>query len=323
MRAPAAFITRDPKLHEVLEQVRRLSTFATTVLITGESGTGKEVLARLIHEGSSRANQPFVPVNCGAIPAALIESELFGHKKGAFTDAIKDKKGLFEEANGGTIFLDEIGELPIHLQVKLLRVLQEQQIRRVGDETQVSINVRVIAATLRDLDNDVGEGLFRGDLFYRLNVVSLHLPPLRERPDDIPLLAEHFLAHTARKLKVPAVKLTEEAMAALVRCPWRGNIRELENAIERAMVLSTGGEITFASLPPSIVNPTFMGGAKAASKAEDPDEDLSVKRRTEALEIELIQKALKQTSGNRTKAAKILELSHRALLYKLKSYRIS
>ncbi len=323
MRAPATFITRDPKLNDVLEQVRRLSSFATTVLITGESGTGKEVLARLIHEGSSRANQPFVPVNCGAIPAALIESELFGHKKGAFTDAVKDKKGLFEEANGGTIFLDEIGELPIHLQVKLLRVLQEQQIRRVGDETQVSINVRVIAATLRDLDDDVGEGLFRGDLFYRLNVVSLHLPPLRDRPDDIPLLAEHFLTHIARKLKVPAVKLTDDAMSLLVKCQWRGNIRELENAIERAMVLSSGGEITVASLPPSVTSPSVNGGTRVAEKGEDPNEDLSVKRRTAALEIELIQKALKQTSGNRTKAAKILELSHRALLYKLKSYRIS
>jgi two-component system response regulator AtoC len=301
MRAPAVFITRDRALGEVLEQVRRLSGFSTTVLITGESGTGKEVLARLIHEGSPRAAQPFVPVNCGAIPAALIESELFGHRKGAFTDAIKDKKGLFEEANGGTIFLDEIGELPIHLQVKLLRVLQEQQIRRVGEETQ--------------------EGLFRGDLFYRLNVVSLHLPPLRDRPDDVPLLAEHFLVHLAKKLKLPPVTLTPEAMNALVACQWRGNIRELENALERAIVLSSNGAIGIGDLPGSVTKPSLAAGKRAL--LDDPNEDLSVKRRTATLEIDLITKALKQTNGNRTKAAKILELSHRALLYKLKSYNIA
>jgi two-component system response regulator AtoC len=321
MRAPAVFITRDRALGEVLEQVRRLSGFSTTVLITGESGTGKEVLARLIHEGSPRAAQPFVPVNCGAIPAALIESELFGHRKGAFTDAIKDKKGLFEEANGGTIFLDEIGELPIHLQVKLLRVLQEQQIRRVGEETQIPINVRVIAATLRDLDDDVQEGLFRGDLFYRLNVVSLHLPPLRDRPDDVPLLAEHFLVHLAKKLKLPPVTLTPEAMNALVACQWRGNIRELENALERAIVLSSNGAIGIGDLPGSVTKPSLAAGKRAL--LDDPNEDLSVKRRTATLEIDLITKALKQTNGNRTKAAKILELSHRALLYKLKSYNIA
>lgn len=322
MRPPAAFITQNPKLLDVLDQVKRLSSFATTVLITGESGTGKEVLARLIHEGSTRAAQPFVPVNCGAIPAALIESELFGHRKGAFTDAIKDKRGLFEEANGGTIFLDEIGELPIHLQVKLLRVLQEQCIRRVGDEALIPINVRVIAATLRDLDRDVHDGLFRGDLFYRLNVVSLHLLPLRERPEDIPLLAEHFLTHLARKLKLPVMKISADAMDALCRCTWRGNIRELENAIERSMVLSSGGEISLASLPASVIAPAAFAGAKGIIAAEDPNEDLSVKRRTAALEIDLITKALKKTGGNRTKAAKILELSHRALLYKLKSYQI-
>jgi len=337
MRAPAAFVTRSPKLLEVINQVSKLSSFATTVLITGESGTGKEVLARLIHESSARAKQPFVPVNCGAIPAALIESELFGHKKGAFTDAIKDKRGLFEEANGGTIFLDEIGELPIHLQVKLLRVLQEQQIRRVGDELQIPINVRIVAATLRDLEDDVREGLFRGDLFYRLNVVSLHLPPLRERPEDITLLAEHFLTVLARKLKLPAMRLSAEALQALIECQWRGNIRELENAIERAMVMSTGvmstgvmstgvmsseaqkthTEIKLENLPPAVLRKVPFGSS-ASKSAEDANEDLSIKRRTAALELDLITKALKKTAGNRTKAAKILELSHRALLYKLK-----
>ncbi len=313
-------IAKSLALRTIFETISRLAPFSTTILISGESGTGKELIARAIHESSPRKNKPFIAVNCGAIPEHLIESELFGHVKGSFTDAIRDKKGLFEEASGGTLFLDEVGELPLHLQVKLLRVLQEQQIRRIGDESLIPIDVRVIAATLRNLEEDVETGHFRDDLFYRLNVVSLTIPPLRERPDDIPALVEHFLVKQAQRLHLAPATITEEALACLCAYSWRGNVRELENCIERALVLSEGSTITIASFPPSI----------AASKSGDSDEglthddsNLSIKQRTVALETSLIRKALKKTKGNRTHAAKILEISHRALLYKLKEYGIS
>lgn len=313
-------VAKSVALQTIFETISRLAPFSTTILISGESGTGKELIARAIHESSPRKNKAFIAVNCGAIPEHLIESELFGHVKGSFTDAIRDKKGLFDEASGGTIFLDEVGELPLHLQVKLLRVLQEQQIRRIGDEALIPIDVRVIAATLRNLEEDVETGHFRDDLFYRLNVVSLTIPPLRERPDDILPLVEHFLEKHAQRLNLSPATITSEAIDCLTSYSWRGNVRELENCIERALVLSEGSNITVASLPPNI----------AVSKAGEIDDDvihddsnLSIKQRTTALEINLIRKALKKTKGNRTHAAKILEISHRALLYKLKEYGIN
>jgi two-component system response regulator AtoC len=225
-----------------------VADFKTTVLITGESGTGKEVIARAIHQASVRREAAFVAVNCGAIPENLLESELFGYIKGAFTDAGQSKKGLFEEADGGTLFLDEVGELPTPLQVKLLRVLQDAEIRRVGDVRSVRVDVRVIAATARDLDREVAEGRFREDLFYRLNVIRIHIPPLRDRRQDIAPLAEHFLARHAARLGGKVSGLTEEAIRELEDSPWPGNVRELENAIERAVVLADSGRLEPAAL---------------------------------------------------------------------------
>ncbi len=313
-------IARSDAFKAIFDTVKRLSQFATTVMITGESGTGKELLARAIHENSPRRGKPFVAINCGAIPENLMESELFGHKKGAFTDASRDKKGLFEEASGGTLFLDEIGELPLHLQVKLLRALQEQTIRRVGDEHLIPIDVRVISATLRNLEQDAQLGRFREDLLYRLNVVSLHLPPLRERPEDIPILVDHFLEKHAKRLGISPKKVSPEILKLLVAQTWRGNARELENCMERALVLSQSDEIEREALPEYILQ-----GPKHSHSAHSKDEDenaanLSIKQRTRELEIGLIKRALAKTNGNRTHAARILEISHRALLYKLKEY---
>ncbi len=308
-------------MQEIFETVKRLAAFKTTILVSGESGTGKELIARAIHYHSPRASGPFVPINCGAIPEGLIESELFGHKRGSFTDAVKDKRGLFEEAHGGTIFLDEVGDLPLHLQVKLLRVLQEQVIRRVGDETGIPIDTRIVAATNRDLEDDVMTGRFREDLFYRLNVVSVHLPPLRERQSDIPVLIEHFIAKHNKKLKLAISGMTPEALRLLTAYYWKGNIRELENTLERAMVLTDSNLITEENLPEHIQ-------AAPPPEASEPlldlnDDNLSVKEKVRALEVTLISRALKRTHGNRTHAARLLEISHRTLLYKLKEYDLS
>lgn len=306
-------------MKEIFETVKRLANFSTTVLITGESGTGKELLARAIHHNSPRRGKPFIAINCGAIPENLMESELFGHRKGAFTDATRDKRGLLEEAHGGTVFLDEIGEMPGHLQVKLLRALQEQKIRRVGDEELISIDVRVIAATLRDLEKDVKSGRFRDDLYYRLNVVTIDIPPLRERPEDIPVLVQHFLRKHNKRLNLKVAKVRPEAMKCMLKAPWRGNVRELENCMERALVLTESNEIDLDSLPDNVR--ALHDSADSEDESESvPEDNISIKVRTRALEISLIRKALKQTNGNRTRAAKMLEISHRALLYKLKEY---
>lgn len=316
-------VAQSESFKEVFETIKRLSPFNTTVMITGESGTGKELLARAIHESSPRRGKPFVAINCGAIPENLMESELFGHKKGAFTDASRDKKGLFEEASGGTLFLDEVGELPLHLQVKLLRALQEQTIRRVGDEQSIPIDVRLVSATLRNLESDALEGRFREDLLYRLNVVSVHLPPLRERVEDISLLIEHFLQKHSKRLGIPAKKVGTDVMKVLLEYEWRGNARELENCMERALVLSQGEEIGVDSLPEQITRGHAKRLQKASGSQEHQDDNLSIKQKTAALEVDLIQRALTKTGGNRTHAAKILEISHRALLYKLKEYGLS
>jgi two-component system response regulator AtoC len=246
-----------------------------------------------------------------------MESELFGHKKGAFTDASRDKKGLFEEATGGTLFLDEVGDLPLHLQVKLLRALQEQAIRRVGDEVDIAIDVRIISATLRNLDEEVRSGRFREDLLYRLNVISIHLPPLRERPEDVTVLIEHFLQKHSKRLGIPKKRIPSEVLKLLVEYSWPGNARELENCLERALVLSAGDELELESLPRHIIEPRAVTGTLSQ---EAKRTSLSIKECTESLEIDLIRRALAETKGNRTHAAKILEISHRTLLYKLKEY---
>jgi len=316
-------VAQSESFKEVFETIKRLSPYNTTVMITGESGTGKELLARAIHESSPRRGKPFIAINCGAIPENLMESELFGHKKGAFTDASRDKKGLFEEATGGTLFLDEVGELPLHLQVKLLRALQEQTIRRVGDEQSIPIDVRLVSATLRNLESDALEGRFREDLLYRLNVVSVHLPPLRERVEDISLLIEHFLQKHSKRLGIPVKRIGQDVMKVLLEYEWRGNARELENCMERALVLSQGEEIGIHSLPQQVTRGHAKRLQKASGAHEHQDDNLSIKQKTASLEIDLIQRALAKTGGNRTHAAKILEISHRALLYKLKEYGLS
>ncbi|MDX9999674.1 MAG: sigma-54 dependent transcriptional regulator [Polyangia bacterium] len=310
----ANFVGRSAAMQRVFDTIRKIAEYKTTVLITGESGTGKELVARALHEQSGRQNAGFVAVNCGAIPEHLLESELFGHRRGAFTDASRDKKGLFEEADRGTIFLDEIGELPLGLQVKLLRALQEEQIRRVGDNHDRQLDVRVVAATVRDLGADVQTGRFREDLYYRLNVFGVHLPPLRERLDDIPALVEHFVERVNHRLGRSIQRVEPEALKLLVAYSWPGNVRELENTVEHAAVLCDGDEISVRDLPAR-----FQGTAPEAPTVKE-DGDLSIKKATRRIERDLIARALGRTGGNRTNAAKLLEISHRALLYKIKEY---
>lgn len=294
--------------------IAKVAAFDTTVLVTGESGTGKELVARAIHGTSPRAQKAFVAVNCGAIPETLLESELFGHVRGAFTDARADKIGLFVEADGGTLLLDEVGELPPPVQVGLLRVLQEGEIRPVGSTKNVKVDVRIVAATHRNLSEAVAEGRFREDLFYRLNVLQLQVPPLRERSEDIPLLAEFILDRVAKRMGMPAPVLGPEAMKVMLGYPWPGNVRELENVMERAVVLCDDNRITPDALPLNLSESSSPVQVTLATG------DLSIKKAQAYIERELIKRALKETNSNRTKAAQLLEISHRALLYKLKDY---
>ena len=343
-------------MSEVFEIIKKVARHKASVLITGESGTGKELVARAIHDLSPRKKRPFIAINCGAIPANLLESELFGYRRGAFTDAVKDKDGLFEAADGGTLFLDEIGELPLNLQVKILRALQEEEIRRLGDSRPTKIDVRIIAATLRNLADDATHGRFREDLFYRLNVLPLKLPPLRERRGDISLLVDHFVQlyrQRYRGSRPIAERLSEEAIAVLENYPWPGNIRELENAIERAMVLTDGSVIEAQVLDEKLrsaaaaalaeaeaggsgTDRSAAGGSQRADAIAsfsgvgdwlrqaiaDPEGDLSLKRNTRCLEELLIRHALGRVESNRHKAAKLLGISYRALLYKIKEYAV-
>jgi two-component system response regulator AtoC len=317
-----ALLIKSDAMHQVARMVRKVAPFKTTVLVLGESGVGKELVSRAIHAHSPREAGPFVAVNCGAIPDALLESELFGHVKGAFTDATHDKRGLFEEAKGGTLFLDEIGELPPPLQVKLLRALQEEEIRRVGDTRAIRIDVRVVAATSRELAQMVDEGSFRQDLYYRLDVMTVAVPPLRERKDDVEPLVEHFVADVNRRLGTRIAGVEAEALRHLVAYDWPGTVRELENAIEHAAVMAEGGELALADLPERVRRPAAQAPGTGWA-LEFPPGDLSVKRAQRHLERELILRALAQTHGNRTQAAKLLELSHRALLYKIKEFGLS
>ena len=308
-------VSRSDKMAEIFQLVRKLSGHKTTVLIQGESGTGKELIAKALHYNGTRKEAPFVAVNCGAIPASLLESELFGHVKGAFTDAGHDKAGLFEQAHGGTLFLDEIAEMPLHLQVKLLRVLQEEEIRRVGAASSRKVDVRVISATSRELSAEVASGTFREDLYFRLNVFAIGLPPLRERMEDLPLLVDHFLQKYGERMGMAGVHPSAEALKALALHRWPGNVRELENCIERGMVLCEGSVLDLSSLPEAVRKASGLG-----RRATDSLQSFSIKSGAEAMERALISRALEQTGGNRTHAAKLLEISHRALLYKLKEY---
>ena len=315
-------VARSPEMVRALEMATKVARHPTSILILGATGTGKELLARLIHSESDRVAGPFVAVNCGAIPEGLLESQFFGYVKGAFSGADGDREGLFEAAHGGTLFLDEIGELPEPLQVKLLRVLQEGEVRRVGATQTRRVDARIVAATNRSLEKDVEEGRFRGDLYYRVAVVTLNLPALRDRPTDVPLLIQHLLAIHQERLGVGVQEIDRSAMDALLTYSWPGNVRELENVIERALVLAEGPQITLTDLPDHLRDAGSGGFIPVGSAPMGEDEDLSVKRRSAALEKQLIRKALARTGGHRGKAAEMLELSDRALRYKIQEYSL-
>ncbi len=335
-------VSVSPGMASLVETAQRIAPFKTPVLITGESGVGKEVMARFIHSVSDRAEGPFVAVNCGAIPSELVESELFGHEKGAFTGAYVRKKGIFEVADGGTIFLDEIAELALPLQVKLLRVLQDGSFMRVGGTTPIHVNVRVISATAKDLEREVKQGLFREDLFFRLNVIHLRIPPLRERKEDIPVLVKHFLEKYSAIHGKGVKNISNKAMERLINHPWPGNVRELENLIERAVILCEGDVLTEkdllllgphylgASASPGIVHVNTGSGNRFLITEEDigflekiKEAGLSLKNAQKRLEQYFILKALEKTRGNVLRASKLLGISHRAIVYKIQEYNLS
>ena len=312
-------VGESPGMRALRSRIERVSQVHSTVLIVGESGTGKERVARAIHELSPRGTGPFVALHCGAIPSSLLESELFGHVKGAYTGAHEAKEGVFQAAKSGTLLLDEVGELPLPLQVKLLRVLQEREVRPVGAPRPVPIHVRIVAATSRNLEEAVQRGEFRADLFYRLHVIPLEVPPLRERPEDIPLLCDVLLERLNRHLGQSVAGISEGALARLMAFGWPGNVRELENVLERSMVLSDGLQLEEHLF-------TDLGGPpdrKKEDSASDDSGQWSIKRAQRQMEITLIRKALEETRGNRTAASRLLEISPRALLYKIKEYGIS
>ncbi len=327
-----AFLTRDPKMKERLRLAEQVASADASVLITGESGTGKEVMARYIHEKSKRAKQTFVSVNCAAIPENLLESELFGHEKGAFTGAIARRVGKFEEANGGTLLLDEISEMHPRLQAKLLRAIQEREIDRVGGTQPIRVDIRLLATSNRDLEEEVREGRFREDLFFRLNVVTIELPPLRARGQDVALLAEHFLAKYAEANGVPLPELTDEAMRCLERHHWRGNVRELENTMHRAVLMARDHKVTaeaiiltgdrLAPKPEEVAQASATAGAHDGEARNDGEQDTNalVGRTVAEVERDLILDTLTHCLGNRTHAANILGISIRTLRNKLKQY---
>jgi len=297
------------------EMIARVARSQAPVHIFGESGTGKELVAKLIHESGPRRDGPFVPVNCGAIPTELMESELFGHKRGSFTGAVSDKKGLIQSAEGGTLFLDEIADLPLHMQVKLLRVIQEKSVRPIGEQLEVSIDVRILSATHKVLSQLVAEGRFREDLFYRVNVIELRVPSLRERPEDVRELAESILRRLGRRMKISPPMLAKDALAALEVYGFPGNVRELENILERAITLSTSGEICANDIQ---LRPTTVGSLASASVSSEG----ALGGHLEEIEREAILKALARTRYNKTAAAKVLGMSFRALRYRIKKLGI-
>jgi two-component system response regulator PilR (NtrC family) len=300
-------------MHSMREMIARVARSQAPVHIFGESGTGKELVAKLIHESGPRREGPFVPVNCGAIPSELMESELFGHKRGSFTGAVSDKKGLIQSAEGGTLFLDEIADLPLHMQVKLLRVIQEKAVRPVGEQIEIGVDVRVLSATHKNLSQLVAEGQFREDLFYRVNVIELRVPSLRERPEDVPELAESIIRRLARRMKITAPMLGRDALTALETYGFPGNVRELENILERAITLTSSGEISSQDIQ---LRPTNPGAATAPSQGAPLGDHL------EDIEREAIVKALELNRYNKTAAAKTLGMSFRALRYRIKKLGI-
>ena len=310
------FVGRSEGTKAVVRLVEKVAAYRTTVLLTGESGTGKEVLARALHAHSDRAHQAFIAVNCGAIPETLLESELFGHERGAFTGAVRAHPGLFEQAHGGTLLLDEIGEMPLGLQTRLLRVLEEGRVRRVGGQQDRPCDVRVVAATARDLEQMVEDKLFRDDLLYRLRVVHIAVPPLRERLEDVPLLVDALLLRVGERLGIDGLNVSDACMRVLISYPWPGNVRQLENALERALLMAEGSVIGVHDLPEEI----RPSSEKVA--VEPVGDDLSIKTHTASLERLLISRALERTGGNRSQAALLLDISYKALVYKIRGYAL-
>ncbi len=311
-------IGKSNRIAEVFDTIRKIADSPSTAMITGESGTGKELVARAIHFNSYRRDKPFMSVNCGAIPEGLMESELFGHVRGAFTGAVSNKVGLFSAAEGGTLFLDEITEIPPLLQVKLLRAIQLREIRRVGDTKDLKTDVRLIAASNRDLEGAVQEGVLREDLFYRLNVIPIQLPPLRERREDIPLLIAHFLQKFSKELGKDVRGVTPEAMIVLERYHWPGNIRELENVLERAIVLGGGDTVSVESLPESVRRERPVKGLE---NVEIPEDGLDLEATLDGIEGRYLQRALDRTGGVQTKAAELLKMTFRQFRYKLQKHQ--
>ena len=307
-------------MRKIFDLIKRVSDNSGAVLICGESGTGKELVARAIHDSSPRRERAFVTVNCGALPEPLLESELFGHMRGSFTGAVSNKEGLFEVADGGTLFLDEIGEAPLGIQVKLLRVLQTPEFRRIGGTRDIKVDVRIISATNKDLSKAVARGAFREDLYYRLNVIPLTLPPLRAHPEDVPLLVQHFLSVFGRRANKPALTVTPAAMQALQRNEWRGNVRELENVLERVVTLASGPEITRDDVA------QWLGGLSRGHEqtvpADIPSEGLDLESLINGIERELLVKALERSGGVKKEAARLLKLNARSLRYRLDKYEI-
>ncbi|MFN7916269.1 MAG: sigma-54-dependent Fis family transcriptional regulator [Vicinamibacterales bacterium] len=306
-------IAKSDRMQRVLEEARRVARVDSTILITGESGVGKEALARFIHEESVRGPKPFVAINCAAVPESLIESELFGHVRGSFTGAVQDRVGLFEAANGGTLLLDEVGDLPMAMQVKLLRVLQEREFRRVGENRTRHVDVRVLGATLRDLPGEVAAGRFRQDLYYRLRVIEIRIPPLRERRDDVLPIARQVLAETAQRLKLPVTGFTPAAADQLLRWGWPGNVRELQNVVERALVLARGTRVEVEDLPDEVRHSSVAVGAPGFAGQQ---------RTLAEVERAHILAVLDSVDGNRTKAAAVLGIGPATLFRKLKEYRV-
>ncbi len=323
-KGPARIIGQSPALVEVYRIIEKVADTPSTVLITGESGTGKELVAHALHHGSSRRGKPLIKINCAAIPKDLMESELFGYERGAFTGAVTSKPGRFELADGGTLFLDEIGEIPIEMQVKLLRALQESEFERVGGVKTLKVDVRLVAATNRDLQKEIAAGRFREDLFYRLAVVPISLPPLRDRKGDIPLLADFFREKYNRRLNKKIEALEPAALEALAAHGWPGNIRELENMLERTVLFADGPTIRLADLPEAVRRGAAAPAAGAAPAALPADGDASmkdiVKEAAAALEKDLITRALEETGGNVTQAAKKLKISRKSLQNKMKEF---
>ncbi len=308
-------------MHSIFDLIKRVSQTPTNILVTGESGTGKEVIAKAIHYNGPLKDKPFVTINCGAIPENLMESEMFGHKKGSFTGAIADKQGLFEVANGGTLFLDEVGELPPSIQVKLLRAIQERIIRRVGATDDMKVEVRIIAATNRNLDDMVAKGTFRQDLYYRLNVINIKSPALRDRSEDIPLLANHFLRKYNEKLGKNINTVSTEAMDILKKYNYPGNVRELENMIERTVALEAGSTVLPESLPP-MVNTTSGRKMASSHEIEIGDDGLDLDKVIGQIEKEVLIKAIHAAGGTKKKAAKLLKISFRSMRYRIEKYNL-